>query len=193
VCAISFSPICSFCLSNRASRNVTNGTCEGKAGVSAISRMRKARIHSTRYQTTLVPTAVQPHMASHMPLPVPPRTPTPPPNDAPRPLGLGLDGELAAGQLGHDVNALSPMSATFPSKQYATLRPSDSASQRATPIFTPASATFPHSAASTMSGAGDVDAENSAGPFNFQPTTYMPGRPQPGKSVCPGLMLSGRG
>lgn len=126
-------------------------------------------------------------MASNMPLPVPPRTPTPPPDDdAPQPVGLGLDGELSPGRLGYDANTLSPMSATFPSKQYATLGPGDSVSQRATPttIYTPTSATFPYTPASAASGANDTDSsENVRNPFNFQSVTYAPGRPQTNKSV----------
>jgi hypothetical protein len=126
-------------------------------------------------------------MASNMPLPVPPRTPTPPPDDdAPGPVGLGLDGDLAPA-MAFDSNALSPMSATFPSKQYATLGPNDSVSQRATPttIYTPASATFPHTPATVASGTNDTDSsENVRNPFNFQPVTYAPGRPQANKSVC---------
>jgi hypothetical protein len=120
-------------------------------------------------------------MASNMPLPVPPRTPTPPPDeDAPRPsVGLGLDGELSPGRPGYDANTLSPMSATFPSKQFATLGPSDSVSQRATPtMYTPASATFPYTPASVSSVMEDANSsENSSNPFNFQSVTYAPGRP----------------
>ncbi|OAL49658.1 cation efflux family protein-like protein [Pyrenochaeta sp. DS3sAY3a] len=120
-----------------------------------------------------------------MPLPVPPRTPTPPPDDdSSHPVGLGFEGELSAANLGFNPNALSPMSATFPSRQYATLAPSDSISQKASPsIFTPASATFPYTPASGASG-NDTDApslsgsENVQNPFNFQPVTYQPGRPQ---------------
>jgi len=126
-------------------------------------------------------------MASNM-IPLPPRTPTPPPDeDAPpqQPVGLGFEGELSAGGLGFDPNALSPMSATFPSKQYATLGPSDSVSQRATPttLYTPASATFPYTPASAMSGT-DTDTppmsgtENARNPFNFQSVTYQPSRAQ---------------
>lgn len=121
-------------------------------------------------------------------IPLPPRTPTPPldDEDAPQqqPVGLGFEGELSAGGLGFDPNALSPMSATFPSKQFATLGPSDSVSQRATPtLYTPASATFPYTPASIMSGT-DVDTpsmsgtENARNPFNFQSVTYQPGRPK---------------
>jgi hypothetical protein len=128
-------------------------------------------------------------MASNMPLPVPPRTPTPPPDDddAPQPVGLGLDGELSPGGPGYNVDALSPLSATFPSKQFATLGPSDSISQRATPttLYTPASATFPYTPASTASGMNDAESsENASNPFNFQSVTYAPGRPQTNKSVC---------
>ncbi|KAF3002069.1 Endoplasmic reticulum zinc transporter [Curvularia kusanoi] len=120
-------------------------------------------------------------------IPLPPRTPTPPPDeDAPHePFGLGFEDEVPAGRLGFDPNALSPMSATFPSKQYATLGPSDSVSQRATPtmLYTPASATFPYTPASVMSGT-DVDVPSMSGtesarnPFNFQSVTYQPGRPK---------------
>jgi hypothetical protein len=126
-------------------------------------------------------------MASNMPLPVPPRTPTPPPEgDAPHPVGLGLDGDLAPAGMGYDGSTLSPMSATFPSKQFATLAPSDSVSQRATPtLYTPASATFPYSPGSAMSGTEVDSSEASRGPFNFQPVAYAPGRPQALKqSVC---------
>lgn len=128
-------------------------------------------------------------MASNA-IPLPPRTPTPPPDEdaapPPHPVGLGFEGELSAGGPGLDQNALlSPMSATFPSKQYATLGPSDSVSQRATPtmLYTPASATFPYTPASAMSGT-DVDAPSMSGtesarnPFNFQSVTYQPGRPK---------------
>lgn len=120
-------------------------------------------------------------------IPLPPRTPTPPSDDdAPyNPVGLGFEDQLSAARLGFDQDALSPMSATFPSKQYATLGPSDSVSQRATPtmLYTPASATFPYTPASIMSGT-DVDAPSMSGtestrnPFNFQSVTYQPGRPK---------------
>lgn len=120
-------------------------------------------------------------------IPLPPRTPTPPvDDDAPQqpPVGLGFEGELSAGGPRFDPNALSPMSATFPSKQFATLGPSDSVSQRGTPtLYTPASATFPYTPASIMSGT-DVDApfmsgtEGARNPFNFQSVTYQPGRPK---------------
>jgi hypothetical protein len=126
-------------------------------------------------------------MASNMPLPVPPRTPTPPPDDnAPEPVGLGFEGDLPAESLGFNPNALSPMSATFPSKQYATLLgPSDSVSQRASPaMYTPASATFPYTPATATSGMTDTDgpslsgSDNAPNPFNFQSVAYQPGRPQ---------------
>lgn len=120
-------------------------------------------------------------------IPLPPRTPTPPPDeDMPKPpVGLGFEGELSARGFMFDPNALSPMSATFPSKQYATLGPSDSVSQRATPttLYTPASATFPYTPASAMSGT-DTDVpsmsgtENARNPFNFQSVAYQPGRPK---------------
>jgi len=126
-------------------------------------------------------------MASKMPLPAPPRTPTPPPDEnAPQPVGLGFRSDLAMGDMGPNNNALlSPMSATFPSKQYATLGPSDSVSQRASPatLYTPASATFPQTPASAASGTMDLDAPSMSGsenpnPFNFQSIAYQPGRPQ---------------
>jgi hypothetical protein len=120
-------------------------------------------------------------MASRVTLPVPPRTPTPPPDeDAPQPVGLGFEGELSAGNLSSNA-LLSPMSATFPSKQYAALGPSDSVSQRASPapLYTPASATFPYTPATIASGTTDAEGGvDSSGPFNFQPVTYQPGRPQ---------------
>ncbi|KAF1842145.1 cation efflux family protein-like protein [Cucurbitaria berberidis CBS 394.84] len=122
-----------------------------------------------------------------MPLPLPPRTPTPPPEeDTTQPVGLGLEGELSPGKLGFGTNTLSPMSATFPSRQYATLAPNDSISQRPSPstIYTPASATFPYTPASAASGTNDTDAlslngsENGRNPFNFQPVPYQPERTQ---------------
>ncbi|KAL6711203.1 cation diffusion zinc membrane transporter Zrg17 [Coniothyrium glycines] len=126
-------------------------------------------------------------MASNMPLPVPPRTPTPPPDeDPPQPVGLGLEHELSAGNLGFNPNALSPMSATFPSKQYAILGPSDSVSQRASPaMYTPASATFPYTPATINSGMNDTERPSLSGsedvrnPFNFQSVAYQPSRSQP--------------
>ncbi|KAH8732454.1 cation efflux family-domain-containing protein [Phaeosphaeriaceae sp. PMI808] len=121
-----------------------------------------------------------------MPLPVPPRTPTPPPDqDAPEHVGLGLEGDLAPSRLAYDSNTLSPLSATFPLKNYSPLGPGDSISQRPTPLLnTPASATFPHN---TMSTAGSEttyveSSENAQTPFNFEPVSYAPGRPTPNKS-----------
>lgn len=121
-----------------------------------------------------------------MSLPVPPRTPTPPPEDdaAPEPVGLGFEGELSAANMGSNA-LLSPMSATFPPKQYAALAPGDSVSQRASPatLYTPASATFPYTPASAVSGMTDTEGPSLVGsdnpnPFNFQSVTYQPGRPQ---------------
>ncbi|KAH7138972.1 cation efflux family protein family [Dendryphion nanum] len=124
-----------------------------------------------------------------MPLPIPPRTPTPPPDEeaSDQVSGLGFDNRLSPGRLDYNSNALSPMSATF---SYGTLGPSDSLSQRATPstVFSPASATFPYTPASAVSGMTDTEppslsgSENVANPFNFQPVQYMPGRPQANKS-----------
>lgn len=130
-------------------------------------------------------------MATDMPLPVPPRTPTPPPEDENAPMGSGLEDQLSPSKLGFNVNALSPMSATFPSERYGTLAPSDSLSQKASPstIYSPMSATFPYTPASAMSGVSDSEAPSlsSAGdsrnPFNFQSVTYMPNKPQGPKNV----------
>ncbi|KAJ4305444.1 cation diffusion zinc membrane transporter Zrg17 [Kalmusia sp. IMI 367209] len=125
-------------------------------------------------------------MASEMPLPVPPRTPTPPPEDHVAPVGLGFENQLSPTKLGFNTNALSPLSATFPSDRYATLAPGDSLSQKATPstVYSPASGTFPYTPASAASGASDTDApslssaENARNPFNFQSVSYMPSKPQ---------------
>ncbi|KAF2738124.1 cation efflux family protein-like protein [Polyplosphaeria fusca] len=130
-------------------------------------------------------------MASQMPLPIPPRTPTPPPEDENQPVGLGLPDELSAARLGYNSNALSPLSATFPSERYSTLGPNDSLSQRPTPstVFSPTSAGFPPSPASALSGTSENDtpvslsgSDNVRNPFNFQSVQYMPGRPQANKS-----------
>lgn len=131
-------------------------------------------------------------MATSTPLPVPPRTPTPPPEDENLHMGLGLEDQLSPTKLGFNMDALSPMSATFPSERYGTLAPSDSLSQRASPstIYSPMSASFPYTPASAMSGASDAEAPSlsSAGdarnPFNFQPVTYMPNKPPGVKNVC---------
>lgn len=124
-----------------------------------------------------------------MPMPVPPRTPTPPPDDhAPYPVGLGFEGELSVGSLGYDPNTLSPMSATFPSMQYATLGPSDSVSQRPSPStnYTPASATFPYTPTTVATETTDGEGPSRSGsedpsPFNFQPVAYQPERSQAAK------------
>ncbi|KAF2473164.1 cation efflux family protein-like protein [Lindgomyces ingoldianus] len=128
-------------------------------------------------------------MASEMPLPIPPRTPTPPPEDEEQPFGLGFESSLSPAKLGFNPNALSPMSATFPSERYGTLAPSDSVSQRPTPstgsIFSPTGSSFPYSPASAASAASENEtsgSENVQNPFNFQPVQYMPGRPGPNKS-----------
>ncbi|KAF2678429.1 cation efflux family protein-like protein [Lentithecium fluviatile CBS 122367] len=129
-------------------------------------------------------------MASGMPLPVPPRTPTPPPDDDAVPAGLGFEGQLSPANLGFNTNALSPMSATFPPERYGTLGPNDSLSQKATPttIYSPSSATFPFTPASAVSGLSETDAPSLSGseaapnPFNFQPVSYMPNKPQTNKA-----------
>ncbi|KAF1978591.1 cation efflux family protein family [Bimuria novae-zelandiae CBS 107.79] len=82
------------------------------------------------------------------------------------------------------ANALSPMSATFPSERYGTLAPSDSVSQKATPstIYSPMSAAFPYTPASAVSGASDTAPSSAAearNPFNFQPVAYMPNKSLP--------------
>lgn len=127
------------------------------------------------------------NMAANMPLPVPPRTPTPPPDDDNAPVGPGLEDLPSPTKLGFNVNALSPMSATFPPERYGTLVPSDSLSQKASPstIYSPMSATFPYTSASasdteapSMSSVGDA-----RNPFNFQSVTYMPNKPQGVKNV----------
>jgi hypothetical protein len=126
-------------------------------------------------------------MSTKMPLPAPPRSPTPPPDeDAPPAVGLGFDGDLPVGPMASNPHALlSPISATFPSKQYATLGPSDSVSQRASPatMYTPASATFPYTPMTAASGTTDaeglsVNGSENRNPFNFQSVAYQPGRPQ---------------
>ncbi|KAF2200934.1 cation efflux family protein-like protein [Delitschia confertaspora ATCC 74209] len=128
-------------------------------------------------------------MASAMPLPVPPRTPTPPPDDERVPVGLGLEDSLSPEKLGFNPDALSPMSATFPSARYGTLAgPNSSASQRPTPstVYSPTSATFPYSPSSAVGGTSEQEqpssgSESFRNPFNFQPVQYMPGRTATGK------------
>lgn len=110
-------------------------------------------------------------MASDMPIPVPPRTPTPPPEDQ-RPVGLGLpDDQL-------DRDALSPMSATFPSQSLspssANLSPHTPNSAYYTPQMT---------ANSEVSTPQTASSEAPRNPFNFQPQQYVVGKP-PAKSVC---------
>ena len=94
----------------------------------------------------------------------------------------GLEDQLSPARLGFNTNALSPLSATFPSDRYGTLAPSDSISQKNTPM----SAVFPFtpaSAASGTNGTSDTEAPSlsSAGdarnPFNFQSVAYMPNKP----------------
>lgn len=93
---------------------------------------------------------------------------------------------LSPTKLGFNPNALSPMSATFPSERYGTLAPNETLSQRATPttVYSPSSAAFPHTPASAMSGASGNEAaslsgsDNVGNPFNFQPVQYMPGKSQ---------------
>jgi hypothetical protein len=130
-------------------------------------------------------------MANNAPLPVPPRTPTPPPDDENAPVGLGLEDQLSPTKLGFNMDALSPMSATFASERYGTLGPSDSLSQKASPstIYSPMSASFPYTPASAVSGASDAEAPSlsSAGdarnPFNFQSVAYQPNKPPGVKNV----------
>ncbi|KAL6152037.1 cation diffusion zinc membrane transporter Zrg17 [Exserohilum turcicum] len=121
-------------------------------------------------------------MDSRMPPPAPPRTPTPPPDEEePQAVGLGFEHHLSShGMTAHSNGLLSPMSATFPSKQYATLAPSDSVSQRASPatLYTPASATFPYTPATMDTDGPSLSGSENPNPFNFQSVTYQPGRPQ---------------
>jgi hypothetical protein len=135
-----------------------------------------------------------------MPLPVPPRTPTPPPESNydhgnHQPVGLGPESQLSAADSAFNPHALSPMSASFPDR-YGTLAPSDSGSQKATPstIYSPMSAGFPpytpvsatseinETKAPSLSGS-DVG-QNAPNPFNFQPVSYMPAKPQNKQVVC---------
>ena len=96
---------------------------------------------------------------------------------------------MSPGHLGYMPDALSPMSATFPSRQYAALGPSDSVSQKASPnmAYTPASGTFPYtpaSAATTTTEAPSLSgSENVRNPFNFQPMAYQPGLAQAKQNV----------
>lgn len=123
------------------------------------------------------------------PLPRPPRTPTPPPDhDAPQPpsqtVGLGFEGELSAGELGFDPNALSPLSASFSHKPYANATlaaPGDSVSQTATPL------TAYTTAPSTISA---LEAPN---PFNFQSVAYQPGQPAAKQNVGSAMAVAHTG
>ncbi|KAL1636564.1 cation diffusion zinc membrane transporter Zrg17 [Neofusicoccum ribis] len=104
-------------------------------------------------------------MASAMPIPVPPRTPTPPPEDPPAPVGLGLPDQ----ELGRD--ALSPMSATFPSQSLGSLSPSSANLTPRTPnsaYYTPQM-----SATSEEFASKTATPETPANPFNFQPQQYV--------------------
>ncbi|KAF2872219.1 cation efflux family protein family [Massariosphaeria phaeospora] len=117
---------------------------------------------------------------------MPPRTPTPPPEDD-QPVGLGFEDQLSPTKLGFNNTALSPMSANFSPERYGTLGPSDSVSQRPTPstIYSPMSAGFPYTpanAASETEAPSLNGSENVRNPFNFQPMSYAPGKPQANKS-----------
>lgn len=131
-------------------------------------------------------------MAVTMPLPtigVPSPTSTPPlDDDESQPIGLGIEGQLSSTRPGFNPNALSPLSATFPTERYGTLGPSDSISQRQTPRtgYSPTSATFPHTPSSSLSRTSETEpltaSDNARNPFNFQSVQYMPGKTA--KSVC---------
>lgn len=114
-------------------------------------------------------------MAAAMPIPVPPRTPTPPPEDPPAPVGLGLPDQ----ELGRD--ALSPMSATFPSQSLGSLSPSSANLTPRTPnsaYYTPQM-----SATSEEFASKTATPETPANPFNFQPQQYVVGKPPAKSSV----------
>jgi hypothetical protein len=138
-------------------------------------------------------------MASNMPLPAPPRTPTPPPEEEwhqNQTVGLGLDDMLSPSKLGFNPNALSPMTATFPSDRYGTLAPNDSLSQRGTPstVFSPGSSAFPLTPASAATFTSETEAASLSGsehvsPFNFQSMPYAPSQAAAKQAVSMRLKL----
>ncbi|KAJ9667978.1 cation diffusion zinc membrane transporter Zrg17 [Coniosporium apollinis] len=114
-----------------------------------------------------------------MPLPIPPRTPTPPPDDEDQPVGLGVAGAPHS----YNPDALSPTSATFPSRGFGSLADP-------TP---PLSARSPLSSAGLESPYGSLSdavdsatpasgSENGRNPFNFQTQQYTLGGKSPAKS-----------
>ncbi|KAJ9649639.1 cation diffusion zinc membrane transporter Zrg17 [Coniosporium tulheliwenetii] len=122
-----------------------------------------------------------------MPLPIPPRTPTPPPDDEDQPVGLGVAGAPHS----YNPDALSPTSATFPSRGFGSLADP-------TP---PLSARSPLSSAGLESPYGSLSdavdsatpasgSENGRNPFNFQTQQYTLGGKSPAKSVCPSIIKS---
>lgn len=120
-------------------------------------------------------------MASHLPIPAPPRTPTPPPDDDQPPgdqiHGLGLEGFLISpARSAFDPNSLSPMDENYTSGRRYGARGLTTHSLGLSPMTDSSSL---HSAFSIESGSSGsqpnsgalVEKTDGKGMFNFQPTS----------------------
>ena len=119
-------------------------------------------------------------MASHLPIPAPPRTPTPPPEDDHLPgerlSGLGLEGFLISpARSTFDPRSLSPMDENFsPGRRYGGSMATNGGLLSSNPL-SPTDTNSLYSAMSIESSPGshpgNASIENSGkGMFNFQPT-----------------------
>lgn len=150
--------------------------------------------------------SIQPRqaMASHLPIPAPPRTPTPPPDDG-QPTGdqlygLGLEEYLASpAQSNFDPNSLSPMDENYQSgRRYGASARALTTNPLGLSPMTDSSSL--HSTVSIESSSGSqpntgalVEKTDGKGMFNFQPTSLA--KSPVSKSVCfpstPGNHLPG--
>lgn len=132
-------------------------------------------------------------MASHLPIPAPPRTPTPPPDDDQPPgdqiHGLGLEGFLISpSRSTFDPNSLSPMDENHTSgRRYGATSRGLTANSLGLSPMTDSSSLY--SAFSIESGSGSqpnsgalVEKTDGKGMFNFQPTSLA--KSPVSKSVC---------
>lgn len=106
-------------------------------------------------------------MASHFPIPEPPRTPTPPTPTPEEPPGLGILGapQFVHSSVTYDPNSLSPLVDTFAGR-FGSM---DTALQSPASVLS-----------STTNGSGSIRSDGSGGPpiratqnpFNFETQTY---------------------
>ena len=121
-------------------------------------------------------------MASHLPIPAPPRTPTPPPDDSPslgdQIHGLGLEGWLISpARSTFDPNSLSPMDENYHSgRRYGAATRGLTTNPLSMSSMSDSSSLYSASSIDSASGSQPntgalLEKTDGKGMFNFQPTS----------------------